>query len=64
MGTSILGHVVLCPTCQEQRTITDQGDGTYEVEACSCGDTVAFYIIDPDDATAKPPWKWGKDGLP
>jgi hypothetical protein len=63
MATSILSHVVICPTCAEQRTITDNTT-YYTVEACSCGDTEAFDLIDIDVATAKPPWKTGIGGLP
>ena len=57
--TSILGHVVPCVLCGELREMTDNGDDTWTIELCSCGGGVVeveSLIIDPDVATAKPPW--------
>ena len=66
MATSILSHVVPCNLCGTLRTITDNTT-YYTVEVCSnCsgdGAGAAFNLIDIDLATAKPPWKRGKEGL-
>jgi len=73
MATTVLSHVVPCQIagCGLNRTITDNTT-YYTVEVCSCGAGdgsddgagAAFNLIDPDLATAKPPWKRGKEGLP
>ena len=60
MATRILSHIIECLSCDPNggvlREITDNGDGSYTVEVCVCGDGFEFLIIDPDDATAKPWW--------
>jgi hypothetical protein len=73
MATTVLSHTVPCaiPGCGLNRTITDNGT-YYTVEVCSCGAGdgsddgagQAFNLIDIDLATAKPPWKTGKEGIP
>ncbi len=55
--TSILGHEVPCTLCNRLREITGpNADDTYTVELCVCGGGFVFYLIDPELATAKPPW--------
>jgi hypothetical protein len=57
MATSLLGHVVPCSLCNELREITGPNeDDLYTVEICSCGGGFEFFLIDPERATAKPPW--------